>query len=336
MPRRSMTATKAAAGLIDWLEVQTANSGGSLTSKSYVSWYHQQDPKPPSATTVTKHLGSGTPWGTMIWAYRELVLVCAESLELPVELPVPCRARGSIKWAPCPLSRWGAEGFCICDGCDRPTLGEQYPELVSLLVDPEDARRMHDLHGLAWRVCVDPELNHPPAFGPATAVEQGLRCRVCHPPPLSPRELERQQFFTNYPPGSLAPARPGPVSRLEAPVAAALRDLRPQLTIDENTAVALPADAGYHHAWTLKPDLVLPDRRIAIEIDGGTGSSPAYSRHDRPEGAADDAWRDRLLQQLGWQVLRLRHPRALSLDDSPVRDRRDHQPKSAGSRPTAG
>lgn len=62
-----------------------------------------------------------------------------------------------------------------------------------------------------------------------------------------------------------------------------------------DTAYPLPA---------VKPDLVLPDDKVAIELDlGGRLRS-----HEAPDTVAQDQHRDRALNDVGWRVLRIRQP----------------------------
>jgi len=58
----------------------------------------------------------------------------------------------------------------------------------------------------------------------------------------------------------------------------------------------------------IKPDLLLPDERVAVEIDLDDHRADMHARDER---AADDRRRDELPASVGWPVLRVRrahHP----------------------------
>lgn len=287
-------------------------AGGSLNRKSYDAWYSAQpEPRPPSGIAVAKHLRPGAKWAEMILAARAAIVAVAVDRAVAVEVPVECSGRGWVVWERRGVEAWLADARCRCATCAEPTVGAAYPELVPLLVSAESAARAVSIW-VQWRVCAVGDPAHRPVSGPAEAMAAGaLYCGACR---------SKDTFYRDHPPGSVVPGRRrAGRSALEAKVAAALSAIAPHLGVEAGAGVSLPPGSGYHGMYALTPDLVIPARRAAVELDGGDGRSARYSRHDTDDGAADDAWRDRLLGEVGWSVLRVRHPDAAVLVDSPAR-----------------
>lgn len=109
-----------------------------------------------------------------------------------------------------------------------------------------------------------------------------------------------------------------PSSKAEEGVVVALRKMLPDEQILTKQAVVLRAPDQRLVGRAITPDILMWDRRIAVEIDGGDGQSPRYSEHDTEKGAKVDAARDRALAKLKISTIRVRHPDALALAKSPA------------------
>lgn len=64
----------------------------------------------------------------------------------------------------------------------------------------------------------------------------------------------------------------------------------------------LESEYKFHPERRWKFDFAIPDKKIAIEVEGGTRQ---YGRHNRAEGYAKDAEKYNAAQAMGWQVFRL-------------------------------
>lgn len=74
----------------------------------------------------------------------------------------------------------------------------------------------------------------------------------------------------------------------------------------------------------LAPDILLPDLKVAIEYDLD-GYNFKDITHASIEGAAKDLWRDSILADLGWKVLRIREPYFPTLSNWPWRIDINHE-----------
>ena len=79
------------------------------------------------------------------------------------------------------------------------------------------------------------------------------------------------------------------------------------------------ARRGTYIRPVIKPDLVLPELRVAVELDNAADNPWRRNNHDTADGMADDRRRDSLLWDLGWRVLRVRRPDQTTFDDWPWR-----------------
>ena len=70
---------------------------------------------------------------------------------------------------------------------------------------------------------------------------------------------------------------------------------------ERNELPALTKEYRFHESRKWRFDFCLPDKMIAIEIDGGTWQN---GRHNRAKGYAADAEKINAAQGLGWTVFR--------------------------------
>ena len=195
------------------------------------------------------------------------------------------------------------EGVCpVCEVQQShlfpgPTFAERFPDAVPYLADPADAQSRE------WHVdfaCV--ECGHRTSWSPRSLPELP-RCGWC-------------KATRGVAPGELVERRGGgEVVRLEADLAAAVT--QSGITVSAGHGIVTTRDTYVRPV--IKPDLVLPGLRVAIELDNTKPSSWARNNHDSRDGAADDHLRDRLLAVLGWRVLRIRRPDQRVIGDWPWR-----------------
>lgn len=287
-----------------WAEAQP--DGGSFSSSSYVAWYQRRpNPKPASITTICKHLESTTHWMPVVHRRRER-LGRGPGSDRVIEVPLICRGRGGGVWAPRRLSDWAVDNICGCALCREASIGETHPELVGRLVDPRDAHLAVSLW-VPWACPVRDPDHHPIKATAASMAAGQVYCGGCR---------SKDEFYAKHNPGEvLEVTRSKPSTPLEERLRDALNEIAPGLRARTRRQIVIAKEARYHRKYTIAPDLVLVDR-VAVEVDGGNGSG--YSRHDRPEGVVDDARRDRLLQDVGWSVIRVRHPDGNGLRSSPA------------------
>lgn len=81
------------------------------------------------------------------------------------------------------------------------------------------------------------------------------------------------------------------------------------------TTQGVVTNRGPYRVPVIKPDLALPECKVAIELD----HLGRYNRHDDEAGAEDDVLRDLLLADLGWRTLRIRRPDQVKRGDWPWR-----------------
>lgn len=308
MPRPALDPAVVEKALLDWVLASLA-SGAPLNHKSYQEWNRVQPaPRPPSSTTIIKRFAPDGTWGDVLLAAKSRITDLPVALSIEAELPVRCAGQGRIEWDRRRIEAWLEDSGCRCECCQDPSIAEAHTELVPLLADPEEAA-LSVRKWVSWRVCPLDVPTHRTFMGTVAAMAAGeLYCGGCR---------RDQQFLEAHAPGSVVDGYEDCVrSRQEEAVTTALTAAAPELEVRADLGVAL--SSRYHGGLALKPDIVLPALRVAIEIDGGNGKASRYSRHDTPEGAEDDALRDRLLAQVGWRVLRVRHPDALELVDSPA------------------
>lgn len=188
----------------------------------------------------------------------------------------------------------------VCPTCERqaqrrtawlaaqPTFAELFPDLVPYLCDPAQARSRGEIVAFGCSDC-----GHGPV--PWKPARRGVpRCNWCE-------ASEGRQ------PGELVHRIGGGTSvKFEQDLAGQLGNLGEQVTT--NQGILTKRDS--YLVPVIKPDLILPARRIALEVDH-LGGRRFKDRHAEEDGFADDQLRDRLLGALGWRVLRIRrsdHP----------------------------
>ncbi len=189
--------------------------------------------------------------------------------------------------------------------CAEPTIAELHPDLVERLSNPADAA-VAASRWVEWRCPAGVE-THRTWGAPAEHVaSEKIYCGQCR---------AKAKFYSQHRPGDVIPARSSKAAaKIEEGAAAALAELMPTVGVRRLASIVLPPTSGYFSMYSITPDVILESLKVAIEIDGGDGSG--RSRHDSPEGVADDETRDRLLSELGWRVLRVRHPNAAPICSS--------------------
>jgi very-short-patch-repair endonuclease len=196
--------------------------------------------------------------------------------------------------------------ICGCALCSEASIEEVHPELVGRLFDPRDAHLAVSLW-VPW-ACPVRDPDHDPIKATAASVAAGeVYCGGCR---------SKDEFYAKHTPGEvLEVTRFKPSTPLEQKLCDALNELAPGLRARTRRQIVIAKEARYHRKYTIAPDLILADH-VAVEVDGGNGKG--YSRHDLPEGVVDDARRDRLLADVGWSVIRVRHPDGNGLRSSPA------------------
>lgn len=302
MARRGLSDEEVLDGLMLFAHTHLV-AGGSLRVKAYNAWVIA----PVSFSAITKRFGDNS-WTTVLLRFRAEMLEQANDPDaVAAELPVPCQGNVGISWMPGRIGDW-LSLQCVCDACQSPPLRVAYPGLVSRLADPADADKGASLW-FAW-ACPERRPNHRPFKAPAQQMANGkVYCADCR---------ARDRFYRQYPIGTLKHNPDVERSKLEAPVAEALRALIPGERFATQQSVVIGPDYADIVGRAITPDIIMFKRKLAIEIDGGDGNSPRYSAHDTAIGAGIDTKRDHALASLGWTTIRLRHPGALPLAGSPA------------------
>ena len=174
------------------------------------------------------------------------------------------------------------------------TFAERCPEWVHLLVDPADAGDTGWCFELLCPSCEEATVTLE--LHPACALRVCRRCYV-----TGGGEI-----------GTLVERRGGGDRvRFDTQLANALADLLAEhaLTVQTDCGVVVPA--GSYHTNVIKPDLIIPELRIAVEQDR---NDTRDDKHSTSAGETDDITRDKILAETGWRVLRVRRP------GQPVRD----------------
>lgn len=298
-----------------WLAAHL-NDGATMQHKQFTAWRATQPQPVPSAAPLWRHFGVES-WHALVLHLRPVIAELLGAATATVTVPVMCTGTGVDRWEDRDLRQWVADAECRCDRCTEPTIANVFPHLLHLLANPGEAQRAVT-RWVGWQLCTIPEpiraivaaYCHGPVQGRADHVAAGKRyCGACR---------SRERFHATYPPGALFDGDgDGARSKLEEQVIAALNTDHADIGAGTGQRIALAADAIYPTP-SVQPDVVLTHPRVAVEIDGGTGLAPAYSRHETPEGIADDTLRDIALVDAGWQVWRYRHPNAAALPDSPA------------------
>jgi hypothetical protein len=297
-----------------WLAAHLGD-GATMQNKQFTAWRAAQPHPVPSAAPLWRHFDVDS-WHALVLHLRPVIAELLGAATATVTVPVMCTGTGVDRWEDRDLRQWLDDAGCRCDRCTEPTIATAYPHLLPLLADPDEAQRAVS-RWVGWQLCTIPEpirafatYSHGPVQGRADHVAAGQRyCGACR---------SHERFHANYPPGALFDGDgDGARSKLEAQVIAVLNTDHADIGAVTGQRIALAADAIYPTP-SVQPDVLLMHLRVAVEIDGGTGSAPTYSRHDTPDGIATDTLRDIALVDVGWQVWRYRHPNAAALPDSPA------------------
>lgn len=166
-----------------------------------------------------------------------------------------------------------------------PTFRDRYPDAVQYLADPADAESRAGLVKFACTTCGESMSWSPRSTSPP-------RCYWC-------------QGTGGAQPGELI-IRTGGGEPVKFETELTVELARRGFTAPLNRGIVMKR--GTYVVPVVKPDIVLSDRKIAIEVDNTPSNGWVHNRHDDPEGAADDQLRDQLLAILGWRVLRVRRP----------------------------
>lgn len=257
---------------------------------------------PVSSTTVTKYLGGGT-FSLGICEYASKHAPDAKMYVWPI-CPRGKRHETNDYFMGTPVD-WKDGQCAVCTTKEdryqgwldeQPTFASKHPHLVPYLFHPEDAQsRGHvqfrcsecQQHAGAWS----------PDFGPVPVCSV---CRACG----------------DAQPGDLV-ARGGGGSRvkLEEELTKALCELG----LEADNTVGIVTKRGSYCVPVVKPDVVLPALRIAVELDNSPTSGYSLNRHDTASGIADDQLRDQVLADVGWRTLRIRRPDQAVENDWPWR-----------------
>jgi hypothetical protein len=177
-----------------------------------------------------------------------------------------------------------------------PTFAEAHPYAVQWLADPADATSKQKLVTFHCDRCGDTNVRWRPS------PDSSPRCHYC-------RTVGDAQ------PGDLIPRKGcGDHVKLEHDLAVALatehglRCVTDQGVVIRKRAIMIDGSFGDkpYPLPAVKPDLALPDRRVAIELD----FDGRYLSHSHPREVRQDRERDAALAEVGWRVLRLREPDA--------------------------
>jgi len=192
---------------------------------------------------------------------------------------------------------------------DAPTFRKRYPHAVQYLADPGDAESRSGLLTFACSSCGESMAWSPRSASPP-------RCSWC-------------RATGGAEPGALVPREGGgqPV-KFETELTAQL--IRCGFVASGDHGIV--TERGTYIVPVIKPDIVLPELQVAIEVDNTPSNEWVHNRHDDPEGVADDQQRDQLLGALGWAVLRIRRPEQPSVAGWPWRvETRSQSPQKVAS-----
>ena len=275
--------------------------GGSLRVREYNNWRGRS----VSFSTISKRFGDGS-WDATIIRLREHLVLHAASPDVVVEVPVECHGNGAA-WVWLRAGDW-LSYRCTCDHCKAPTIEAAYPHLVSLLADPRGAR-FATTRRVDWQ-CPESRRHWLVKATAEHVAKTSTWCFGCQ---------KLDAWYLTHTPGTLLTRAKVQRSKAEAPFVAELRALLPEERIATLQAVVVPREFAARIGKAITPDAMLFRRKIAIELDGGDGGSGWYSEHDTAEGIRVDTARDHAFAALGWTVVRVRHPNALPLPESPAR-----------------
>jgi hypothetical protein len=184
-----------------------------------------------------------------------------------------------------------------------PTFAEKFPGAVPWLADSTDAAARGKLVTFRCSRCDDDNVRWSPSS------DHSPLCYYC-------------KTVGTAAPGDLVPRRGGGEQvQLETDLAAALHDLYKMATLTESGivvergAILIEGRRGVHSLPVIKPDVLLPSHRVAVEVDLGGYD---YSHHDGRD-VRQDRERDQALNNVGWRVLRIREPGAPVIGEWPWR-----------------
>ncbi len=190
-----------------------------------------------------------------------------------------------------------------------PTFRERHPDAVQYLADPADAESRAGVVEFACTKCGEAMSWSPRSTSPPC-------CSWC-------------QGGGGALPGDLVIRSGGgkPV-RFEAELAVELT----KFGFSASGGHGIVTKRGTYIVPVIKPDIVLPEQKVAIEVDNTVSNTWVQNRHDDPDGTADDQHRDQLLGDVGWAVLRIRRPEQPSEGDWPWRvETRSQSPRTVAS-----
>lgn len=166
-----------------------------------------------------------------------------------------------------------------------PTFRQLHPNLVAYLADPADADSRGELVGFVCSRCGE-QIPWSPRY-------KGLpMCIWC-------RDSKGRL------PGQMVLRRGGGDDvQLEEDLAVAIGTLGFTIVADHG----IVTERNTYVRAVIKPDILLPALRVAVELDNSPPSGHRPNNHDSLSGIDDDQRRDRLLGGLGWRVLRIRRP----------------------------
>ncbi len=175
-----------------------------------------------------------------------------------------------------------------------PTFREALPDVVEHLFDPLDADTKYEpwpnRFGGKCHLCFD-RVSASDWDPGANLDADPPTCRYC-------------KATNGQPPGSLIDrAGGGTRVALEQTLARAIAERG----YPAWKGVAIVVPQGSYLVPAIAPDIVIPSLHLAIELDN---SKQPKNQHMTPDGVADDQKRDGLLEDFGWEVIRVRRPDA--------------------------
>ena len=192
-------------------------------------------------------------------------------------------------------SQWSSDNCLKCSISEKhkqerlelqPTFATKYPHLVPFLVDSSNADSKDHMVRFMCSVCAKPDCPWSPSWGPVPT------CSWC-------------QARNGALPGETVKRLGGgaPV-KLEKELHLELLTLG----IDANSDLGIVTKQDTYIVPIIKPDIVIPNLKIVIELDNSPTSLYSLNRHSTKDGATDDKLRDLLLSDLNWKTLRIRRP----------------------------
>lgn len=192
---------------------------------------------------------------------------------------------------------------------NAPTFRERYPHAVQYLANSSDAEGRSGMLTFACTSCGESMSWSPRSASPPC-------CSWC-------------QAADGAQPGALVlRAGGGQPVKFETQLTAELTRCGFIASSDHG----IVTERGTYIVPVIKPDIVLPELQLAIEVDNTPSNEWVHNRHNDLEGVADDQQRDQLLGALGWAVLRIRRPEQPTVAGWPWRvETRSQSPRKVAS-----